>query len=84
MSKQQTIILSTLKSKTVKIPIFAGGQFLYSKGQTKSLSCKKVGFEIFLHTYQTDLYSDGHKDTYLINSKKIKTVLTHTENKKKV
>jgi len=43
-------------------------------GQTKSLKCKEVGFEIFLHTYQTDLYSDGQKDTYLINSKKIKNV----------
>jgi hypothetical protein len=68
------IILSTLKSKTVKMPIFANGQFLYTKGQTKTLKCKEVGFEIFLHTYQTDLYSDGQKDTYLINSKKIKNV----------
>ena len=73
-TNKMEIILSTLKSKTVKMPIFAGGQFLYTKGQTKSLKCKEVGFEIFLHTYQTDLYSDGQKDTYLINSKKIKNV----------
>jgi hypothetical protein len=68
------VLLSTLTSKEVRIPLYAGGQFLYKEGKTKSLKCKPVGYEIFLHTYQTDLFSNGEKDTYLINSIKLKNI----------
>ncbi len=71
------IILSTLKAKVVKIPLYAGGKFLYTKGKTESLRPKKIGSELFLHTYQTDLYSDGAKDTYLIKSIKLKNVFNN-------
>jgi hypothetical protein len=53
----------------------AGGEFLYKKGQTKSMKMKIVGHEYYLHTLQCDKYDNGHVDEYLINSRKIKTVL---------
>ena len=69
------IIRTTLKTKTVKIPVMAGGEFLYQKGQTKSMKMKIVGHEYYLHTLQCDEYDNGHVDECLINSRKIKTVL---------
>ena len=64
--KIMEILFSKLSSEVVKAPLYAGGEFLYTKGKTKSLKCKKVGYELFLCTYQTDVY-DGYEDKYLIN-----------------
>ncbi len=71
--KIMEILFSKLSSKVVKAPLYAGGEFLYTQGKTKSLKCKKVGYELFLCTYQTDVY-DGYEDKYLINQQKIKNV----------
>lgn len=66
-------IISKLKSKIVKLPVIAGGEF--SNGKVKSMKMKVVGYDFYLQTFQVDCYNDGYKDEYIIDSKRIKRIL---------
>lgn len=60
-------------TETVKMPIFAGME--YKNGKIINPKMRKVGYQIYKHTFDVNIYSDGHEDAMLIKSEKIKRVI---------
>jgi hypothetical protein len=64
------LLYSKIKSKTIKMPVFAGMQ--YAHGKIINAKMSLVAHDYFLHTYQVHYYTNNHEDWELIGSKRIK------------
>ena len=62
----------TFVKERIKMPVMAGMEFC--NGKIINYKMRKVGYDIFEHTYKVYLYDDGYKDLEQIASKKIKRV----------
>lgn len=68
---QQVLVNSSKTVKKLKrMPVIAGMQFGSSDNKMR-----KVGYDVFEHTFQVFEYSDGYKDLQQTGSRKVKRVM---------